>query len=80
MIMLNKALHGEEMVLADFERLSRRRKKEAADFIAFLRVKEELEATKEIISDKDFMQSIKKGDEDFKTGQVKKWSEVREDK
>lgn len=40
---------------------------------------EELEATKEIISDKDFMQSIMKGDEDFKAGRVKKWSEVRED-
>lgn len=70
---------NEEMVLADFERLSRSRKKEAADFIAFLRVKEELEATKEIISDKDFMQSIMKGDEDFKAGRVKKWSEVKED-
>ena len=39
---------------------------------------EELEATKEIIKDKDFLESIMKGDEDFKIGHFKKWSEVRE--
>ena len=69
----------EERVLSDFERLSKKRKKEAADFVAYLRVKEEIEATKEIISDKDFLKSIMQGDEDFRAGRVKKWSEVRED-
>jgi hypothetical protein len=68
-----------ESILADFERLSKKRKKEAADFVAYLRVKEEIEATKEIISDKDFLKSIIQGDEDFRAGRVKKWSEVRED-
>ena len=61
------------------ELLSKKRKKEAADFVAYLRVKEEIEATKEIISDKDFLKSIIQGDEDFRAGRVKKWSEVRED-
>jgi hypothetical protein len=42
-------------------------------------VKEELEATKETISDKDFLKSIMKGDEDFKAGRMKKWAEVKED-
>lgn len=70
---------NENKVLADFEKLSEKRKKEVADYIAFLKVKEELEATKEIIQDKDFMESIMKGDEDFKAGRFKKWSEVRED-
>jgi len=65
-------------VLSDFEKLSRERKKEVADFIAYLKVKEELEATKEILSDKDFLQSIMKGDEDFRAGRFKKWSEVKE--
>jgi hypothetical protein len=69
----------EESILADFERLSKKRKKEVAEFVAYLKVKEELEATKEIIRDKDFLASIMRGDEDFRVGRVKKWSEVRED-
>jgi len=69
----------EEKILADFERLSKKRKKEVADFVAYLKAKEELEATKEIIRDKDFLASIMRGDEDFRVGRVKKWSEVRED-
>ena len=69
----------EERILADFERLSKKRKKEVADFITYLRAKEELEATKDIIRDKDFLASIMRGDEDFRMGRVKKWSEVKED-
>ena len=77
---MSKAITAdEERVLSDFERLSKKRKKEAADFVAYLRVREEIEATKEIISDKDFLKSIMQGDEDFRAGRVKKWSEVRED-
>jgi hypothetical protein len=56
-------------VLSDFEKLSRERKKEVADFIAYLKVKEELEATKEILTDKDFLRSIMRGDADFKAVQ-----------
>lgn len=70
---------NEGKVIADFEKLSKRRKKEAADFISFLKAKEELEATKEILNDKEFLKSIMRGDDDFKTGRIKKWSEVRED-
>lgn len=69
----------EERVFADFERLSKERKKEVTDFVAYLKAKEELEATKEILQDKDFLSSIMRGDEDFRTGRFKKWSEVRED-
>lgn len=43
-----------------------------------LKVKEELEATKKIISDEDLLKSIMKGDEDFKAGRFKKWSEIKE--
>ncbi len=68
----------EKTVITDYERLSPKRRKEAADFIAYLRVKEELEATKDIISDKDFLKSIMAGDEDFKKGRFKKWSAVKE--
>lgn len=70
---------NEKRLLSDFERLSKKRRKEVADFVAYLKAKEELEATKEIISDKDFLKSIMQGDEDFRAGRVKKWSEVKED-
>jgi len=77
--MNKKTLAVEKTVFEDFEKLSKKRKKEVAEFIAYLKVKEELEATKEIIRDKDFLKSIMKGDEDFKIGRFKKWSEVKED-
>jgi len=76
---MGKALiQNKEGVFADFEKLSKKRKKEVADFISYLKAKEELEATKEIIRDKDFLKSIMRGDEDFKAGRIKKWSEVKE--
>ncbi|MBT9538060.1 MAG: hypothetical protein IVZ94_08000 [Nitrospirae bacterium] len=68
-----------EKIFSDFERLSKQRKKEVADFVAYLNAKEEIETTKEILRDKDFLNSIMRGDEDFKAGRVKRWSEVRED-
>jgi hypothetical protein len=70
---------NKERISSDFERLSKKRKKEVADFVAYLKIKEEIEATKEIIGDKDFLKSIMAGDEDFRVGRVKKWSEVKED-
>jgi len=69
----------EEKIFADFERLSKKRKKEVADFVAYLKAKEELEATKEVLRDKDFLNSIMRGDEDFRAGRYKRWSEVKED-
>ena len=76
---MNKtATFKEKKLFADFERLSKKRKKEVADFVEYLKAKEELEATKEILRDKDFLNSIMRGDEDFKAGQFKRWSEVRE--
>jgi hypothetical protein len=77
--MSKAAIIDEEKIINDFEKLSKGRKKEVAEFIAYLKAKEELEATKEIINDKDFLKSIMSGDEDFKSGRFKRWSEVRED-
>ncbi|PIQ93600.1 MAG: hypothetical protein COY75_02720 [Nitrospirae bacterium CG_4_10_14_0_8_um_filter_41_23] len=77
--MSKAAIIKEEGIFTDFEKLSKNRKKEVADFIAYLKAKEELEATKEILRDKDFLNSIMRGDEDFKTGRVKRWAEVRGD-
>jgi CRISPR/Cas system-associated exonuclease Cas4 (RecB family) len=69
----------QKKVMADFEALSDKRKKEVADFISYLRAREEIEATKEIIRDTDFLKSIMRGEEDFRKGRFKKWSEVKED-
>jgi hypothetical protein len=77
--MSKAATMPDEKILADYDKLSMKRKREVGDFISYLRVKEELEATKEIISDKDFLKSIMAGDEDFRAGHFKKWSEVKED-
>ncbi len=77
--MSKAAIIKEEGIFTDFEKLSKNRKKEVADFIAYLKAKEELEATKEILRDKDFLNSIMRGDEDFKAGRVKRWADVRED-
>ena len=77
--MIKKTSTIEEMVFNGFKKLSTKRKKEVVDFVSYLKAKKELEATKEIIKDKDFLESIMKGDEDFKIGHFKKWSEVRKD-
>lgn len=77
--MNKKTLTTQTTVFADFEKLSKKRKKEVAEFITYLKIKEELEATREIIRDRDFLKSIMSGDEDFKARRFKKWSEVKED-
>jgi hypothetical protein len=69
-------LNIENKIFDDFGRLSRKSKKEVSDFISFLRAKEEIKATKEIISDADFLKGIMKGDEDFIKGRFKKWFKV----
>ena len=68
----------EDKIFTDFEKLSKKRKKEVADFVAYLKAREELEATKDVLRDKDFLDSIIRGDEDFKAGRFKRWSEVKE--
>ena len=77
--MNDQSLLFEEKLINSFHSLSEERKVEAIDFITFLKIKEEIEATKEIIEEKDFLESIMKGDKDFQEGRYKKWSEVIED-
>lgn len=77
--MTDKTIIDDQSVLEDYRKLTTKGKMEAADFIAYLKIKEEIEATKEIASDKDFLESIMRGDKDFTEGRFKKWSEVKED-
>lgn len=76
---MNKSIvFNENKLISDFKTLSKSRKKEVVDFITYLKIKEELEATDEILKDEDFLASIMRGDEDFKAGRFKRWLEVRE--
>ncbi len=77
--MANSAMVDKKNPMADFEKLSRTHQKEIIDFVAYLKVKEELEATKEILDSQNFIESIIKGEQDFNKGNFKSWSEVRED-
>ncbi len=66
-------------MLSDLEMLSKERQREVADFVSYLRIREELEATKEILEDNDFLEGILRGEEDIRQGRVDKWSEVKSD-
>ena len=68
-----------DKVLSDLEALSIGRQMEVVDFISYLRIREELEATKEILEDQDFLESILRGDEDLRCGRSTSWAKVRED-
>jgi hypothetical protein len=68
-----------EKVVEDLRRLSSKGRKEAEDFISYLRIKEELEATKEVLDDKELVKSIMMGDADFKAGRVKSWKAIKDD-
>lgn len=78
-VIVQEAGIDKKRVLSELEALSKERQKEVADFVSYLRIREELEATKEILEDEDFLEGIARGEEDFRQGRVKKWSEVKED-
>ena len=65
-------------ILKEWDKLSKEAKREVADFIAYLRLKEEVRATKEILTDENLLESILKSEEDFEAGRFKEWSEVKE--
>lgn len=75
--MPTKNTAAKEKIMEDFKKLSRKRRKEVEEFISYLRIKEELEATDEVISDKDLVESIMRGEEDIKAGRSKKWEAVK---
>ena len=67
-----------KMILKEWEKLSKEAKREVADFIAYLRLKEEVRATKETLTDENLLESILKSEKDFEAGRFKDWSEVKE--
>ena len=77
--MKSEIIKYENRALIELKQLPRNRVKQVIDFIEYLKAKEEWEATKEILSDKEFVASIRKGEKDLKAGKYKKWEDVRED-
>ena len=67
-----------EKVVDDLRMLSKKSRREAEDFITYLRIKEELAATKEIMDDEGFVESILRGEADIKAGRLKGWKDVKE--
>ena len=51
---------------------------EVIDFLEYLKIKEEVEATNEILDDKKLMESIQKGLEQIKNGETLKFEDVIE--
>ncbi|MBI5694504.1 MAG: hypothetical protein HZC51_02035 [Nitrospirae bacterium] len=74
--MADKGAILKEKSVEDLRKLSRKGLREVEDFISYLRVKEELEATKEVLTDSAFVKSIMRGEEDFKAGRFKSWKAV----
>ena len=58
-------------------KLPQDRLREVVDFVEYLERKEEVEATKEILSDKKLLEGIKAGIEDLKAGRIKQWRSIR---
>ncbi len=59
------------------DHLSEDKAKVAVSFLEFLEEKECWEATKEILGDKEFMASIRRGKTDIAEGRVRPWREVK---
>ena len=71
-----------ERAIEQLKHLSEERVKEAIDFIEYLRnkeLREEWEATKEILADEEMMKGIMEGEAQITRGEVYDWDEVRED-
>ena len=76
---MGKSIINYKTITKELEVLPQDKIKEVMDFIDYLKTKqEELEVTREILNDRDFLESIKRGKSDIKAGRFKDWNDVRE--
>ena len=66
-----------DKIMSDINRLSPDHVREVLDFISYLKAKESLKATKEILEDEDFVEAIKRGEEDFGKGDYESWEDIK---
>ena len=61
------------------EQLSADKLKVAHDYLAYLQDKEAWEATHELMSDPEVVESLKRAEADVKAGRLKRWDDVKSD-
>ncbi len=74
-----KASGALDQAVEDLRRLSSRGKVTAANYIRYLRLQEELAATRELLEDPDIIKALRRADRDLKAGKGKRWEDVRGD-
>ncbi len=60
------------------DKISDNRIMEVIDFLEFLKIKEEYEATKELLEDEVFIEAFNKGRKQIDNGEYEAWEDVRE--
>ncbi len=68
-----------DQAVEDLRRLSSRGKITAANYIRYLRLQEEMAATRELLEDPDILRALRRADRDLKVGKGKRWEDVRGD-
>lgn len=59
--------------------ISEKKLAEIVDFLEYLKIKEEVEATNELLNDKKLLESIQKGLIQYKNNELVEWESVIED-
>ena len=77
--MARESARAVDQALKDLKRLSPRGKANAANYIRYLRLQEEMAATRELLEEPDILKALRRADRDLKVGKGKRWEDVRGD-
>lgn len=77
--MAKESARAADQAAEDLKRLSPRGKVNAANYIRYLRLQEEMTATRELLQDPDLLKALRRADRDLKAGKGKRWEDVRGD-
>ncbi len=77
--MAKESARAADQAAEDLKRLSLRGKVNAANYIRYLRLQEEMKATRELLQDPDILKALRRADKDLKAGKGKRWEDVRGD-
>ena len=77
--MAKESARAADQAAEDLKRLSPRGKVNAANYIRYLRLQEEMTATRELLQDPDILKALRRADRDLKAGKGKRWEDVRGD-
>ncbi len=77
--MAKESARAADQAAEDLKRLSPQGKVNAANYIRYLRLQEEMTATRELLQDPDILKALRRADRDLKAGKGKRWEDVRGD-